>query len=116
VFVKPGIHLDKLRNYLAMNPVKASLVENASDWIWGSAKRIKDNKPSLIIPLSMGPKPHPINLEQILTDPNFLDRSEQKLVSHSLHNDLPFGDLDWVNRISTEHGLQLKTDQLVPFL
>ena len=34
-FVKPGVHLDRIRNYIAMNPVKANLVNYSTDWLWG---------------------------------------------------------------------------------
>jgi len=32
--ILPGIHLNNLRNYLAMNPVKANIVDCPLDWKW----------------------------------------------------------------------------------
>lgn len=102
---KPGRHLDYLRNYLAMNPVKAGLVDKSTDWKWGSAKRALNKGMVSNIPLSIGPKPHPTNLEQILTDPNYLTSEHQSKLMESITKAIPFGDEKWVSKIIEEFDL-----------
>ncbi len=105
-FVKPGRHLDYLRNYLAMNPVRARLVDVSTDWNWGSAKRALFKGYSSNIPLSIGPGPHPINLNQILTDPFYINSEQHKKLTNSVSKGTPFGDQNWVSKMVEEFDLQ----------
>jgi putative transposase len=111
-FVKPGIHLDRIRNYIAMNPVKAGLIDQSIDWIWGSAKRANFSHLNSNIPLSSGPEPHPNNLYQLLSDPDYLDHSQRKLLSQSLHNELPYGNAAWIQDIGEEFNIPNTTKKV----
>ncbi len=104
--VKPGTHLHRLRNYLAMNPVKANLVVNPFDWRWGSAKRVCKDSPLSVIPLAPGPKPHHPNLVELLTTPLKLTALQTARLAESLKNGVPYGDDDWTEYMIEKHGLE----------
>ena len=104
--VKPGIHLHRLRTYLAMNPVKANLVINPIDWKWGSAKRVRRDSPLSIVPLAPGPEPHHPNLVNLLTTPLKLTPSQAVRLIESLERGVPYGDDDWTELMIEKHGLE----------
>jgi putative transposase len=105
-FVKQGIHLDRIRNYIAMNPVKANLVSHSSDWLWGSARRVLAQQDHSNIILSAGPQPISNNLEQLLTDIKYLDQTQRKTLSQMLHQEIPYGDEEWVEQIIRDNNIE----------
>jgi putative transposase len=107
--VRPGPHLDRLRNYLAMNPVKAHLVENSYNWPWGSAKRAAQIKPFSIIKLDDGPEPFATDLTRILSTQLHNDQTMKNDLENSLTHGTPFGDDCWVEDVANKLNLQSTT-------
>ncbi len=93
--VSPGSKLHRVRNYLAMNPVKPGLVENAADWRWGSANRVNNDGLTSSIVLDRGPAPYPDDIRKLLTEQLPLTLYEEKKLKESLENSKPFGSEDW---------------------
>ncbi len=48
VYIRDSEHLQKVIRYIENNPSKAGLVEEASKWMWSSA-RFRDEKTELVI-------------------------------------------------------------------
>ena len=42
-FIRNERHFEAAKRYIAMNPVKAGLVDKPKDWPWGSAKQRGEN-------------------------------------------------------------------------
>ncbi len=42
-FIRNERHFEAAKNYIAMNPVKAGLVDKPEDWPWGSVKQRVEN-------------------------------------------------------------------------
>ena len=104
--VKPGSHLHRLRNYLALNPVRATLVINPFDWEWGSAKRVRSDIPLSVIPLAKGPAPHHPCITELLTTPLKLTAIQATRLKESMEFGVPYGDDDWTEQMIEKHGLQ----------
>ncbi len=104
--VKPGLHVDRLRNYLAMNPVKANLVDNPFDWIWGSAKRVHRDCLISTIPISKGPPPSPSDLKELLSTPLNLTETQIDRLEKSFLKGLPYGDDVWTEQMIEEYHLE----------
>ncbi|MBC8203858.1 MAG: transposase [Planctomycetes bacterium] len=97
--VGPGKHLNRLRNYLAMNPVMANLVEESIDWRWGTANRVKNIDVFHAIPLYDGPGAPPLDLKSLLTKPLALSELETKILANSMTKGTPYGNEQWIARI-----------------
>ncbi len=104
--VRPGPKLHRLRNYLAMNPVKAGLVKHPWEWNWGSAKRAKYKSFTSDIKLSDGPEPHHLDLSKLLLLPLDCTYYEEKQLQLSLKRETPFGEDEWRELMIIEHGLE----------
>lgn len=103
--VSPGVHLARLRNYLAMNPVVANLVENSYDWMWGSAKRAVLKNPVSIVKLDKGPLPHHTNLVRLLSEQIYVTSAEKQKLDHSLVRGMPYGDNSWIKNVVDQLSL-----------
>lgn len=101
--VKPGFHVNQLRNYLAMNPVKANLVRSPFDWMWGSAKRANYESMISTIPLSNGPGSYPENLKELLSTPQDLTEYQIQQLNDSLKKGIPLGDDQWISNMIKNH-------------
>ncbi len=103
--VKPGTHLHRLQNYLAMNPVRANLVRQPWEWQWGSAKRAKF-KSSTNLLLSPGPEPRHPNLSELLYSKWNESKEEIERLKASMNRETPYGDNLWRDAMVEEHGLE----------
>ncbi len=98
-FIEPGLSLNRARNYLSMNPVKAYLTDRPAEWQWGSAARLLNEKHKSVITLSKGPRPYPHDIEKILTDPMYLNPDQRSRIKNAFKKENPYGGNKWKMKI-----------------
>jgi len=86
------------------NPLRARLIKQAENWKWSSLWRrehgaVKDQKL-----LSKWPIEIPKDYLQFIQEPQ--TASELEYIRHSVIKSKPFGDVEWVEKISTKLGLE----------
>jgi putative transposase len=95
-------HFISVLRYVEGNPVRASLVNSALEWLWSSHRyRYGPQTSSLIDQLSL---PLPQNWGEFVNQtmkPHEL-KDIRKCITHSL----PFGDDEWKQKISEKYGIK----------
>jgi putative transposase len=104
--VKKDRHLLVLCRYVERNPlrVERKLVDRAEDWRWSSVWfrcRGDEKMRQLLSPWPVNP---PANWLAILNQPQ--PEKDEQSVGISIRRNRPFGDSQWLQRISTRLGLQ----------
>ncbi|MBC8202032.1 MAG: transposase [Planctomycetes bacterium] len=107
-FIEPGLSLNRLRNYLAMNPVKATLINHPAAWKWGSAARLLHPNNIADIDLSKGPLPFPNNMRHILLDPMYLNPEQKIVLENALRKENPYGSPNWQATICDTYDVPLR--------
>ena len=89
--------------YVEQNPLRATLVEKAEDWLWSSLyirERGSDKEKKLLAEL---PFDLPINYLESVND--IINKETLELVRVSVNKGTPYGKNGWVNEMVTMHGL-----------
>ena len=102
--VETDTYLLQLIRYVERNPLRARLIKRAENWKWSSLWRrehgaVKDQKL-----LSKWPIEIPKDYLQFIHEPQ--TASELEYIRHSVIKSKPFGDVEWVKKISTTLGLE----------
>ena len=93
-----------LMRYVECNPLRAELVEKASDWPWSSfAIRNGADKP---IKLSKGPLQLPKQWRKMVGNPAAIDNDVVGQIEKSIERGSPLGDNDWIIKTAGEQGLE----------
>ncbi len=103
--VQPGPHFLKVARYIERNPLRASLVERAENWRWGSLWRdttgtAEQNRILSPWPEAVGPRP--TDWLEIVHQPQ--TDSELEAVRLSLRRSRPFGDAEWQKVVIAKYG------------
>jgi len=100
--VQDDSHYLTVLRYIESNPLRASLVERADDWLWSSfAVRAGYDCP---FELSDGPVESPSNWAAILRKE--FSRTELDRIENSVKRGAPFGQANWIERTAARLQLQ----------
>jgi len=95
-------HLLKVMRYVERNPLRANLVDAASDWEWSSiGRRSSARWPGLI---SAGPILKPANWEQLVD--TITNSDELAAMRECGNRNAPYGDKAWVLQTARDLGLE----------
>ena len=100
--VQSDDHLLTLLRYIEANPSRAKLVERARDWRWSSLAIRRTGKPAGL--LDRLPLDLPRDWERVVQ--SRWEEEELKTVRECVVRGRPFGDADWVERMSRKLGLE----------
>jgi putative transposase len=100
--VQSDDHLLRLLRYIEANPLRAGLAQRARDWQWSSAAIRKTGKPAGLI--DRLPVDLPREWARIVE--SRWEEEELKLLRRCVTRGQPFGDDDWVERMSRKLGLE----------
>ena len=100
--VQSDDHLLRLLRYIEANPLRAALVERARDWRWSSVAIRKTGNPAGL--LDRLPLDLPRHWERVVE--SRWEEEELKSLRTCVVRGRPFGDADWVERISRKLGLE----------
>ena len=101
--VETNEYLQTLMRYVEQNPLRATLVEKAEDWLWSSLyirERGSDKEKKLLAEL---PFDLPVNYLESVND--IINKETLELVRVSVNKGTPYGKNGWVNEMVTTHGL-----------
>ncbi len=85
-----GHYLTVMR-YIEANPLRAGIVERASDWLWSSLAIRKGAESPF--ELSEGPVELPSRWEKLVSDP--MDWEHDEVLQQSMRRGAPFGEQQW---------------------
>ncbi len=95
-------HLLTVMRYVERNPVRANLVERASDWRWSSISRVESSNWRDL--LTDSPVVKPRNWEQLVDTP--INDDELKALRQCGHRNAPYGDSAWARKTARNLGLE----------
>lgn len=103
--VQRGPHFLKVARYIERNPLRASLVERAENWRWGSLWRdtsgtADQNRTLSPWPEAVGARPD--DWLEIVHQPQ--TESELEALRLSLRRSRPFGDAEWQKVVIEQYG------------
>jgi putative transposase len=100
--IQDNDHLLTVLRYVEGNPVRAGFVLSARDWIWSSHKnRIGEKYEKLLdnVPIKL-----PSDWARYVDEP--LTAREIEKLRRSVNRQSPFGNVEWMNKISQQLGLE----------
>jgi putative transposase len=100
--VQSDDHLLRLLRYIDANPRRAGLAERARDWRWSSVAIRKTGKPAGL--LDRLPMDLPRDWERLVE--SRWEEEELKALRNCVVRGRPFGDDEWVERMSGKLGLE----------
>ena len=92
-------HLSVVLRYIERNPLRASLVERAEDWLWSSLNP-RGEKPAL------DPGPVPRGAGWVEAVNAVMTEAESEAIRTSIRRNRPFGTDPWVRGTAEKLGLQ----------
>ncbi|MDJ0793004.1 MAG: transposase [Woeseiaceae bacterium] len=95
-------HLLTVMRYVERNPVRANLVQRASDWRWSSISG--GRTPAWKDALADSPVAKPSNWERLVDTP--MNDDELRALRHCNRRNAPFGDHNWVHETARDLGLE----------
>lgn len=101
--VETDTYLLQLIRYVERNPLRAKLVRKAENWQWSSLWRREHGTAKDKKLISKWPIEIPDDYLQFIHEPQ--TASEVEDIRHSVIKSKPYGDSDWVEKISDKLGL-----------
>ena len=102
--VQSDEHLYTVCRYVERNPLRAGMVRSAEDWRWTSLHRLAFGKPDERLLLAPWPVSRPRQWRAYVNGVE--SEAELAAVRHSIQRGVPFGDLNWTNRMINKLGLE----------
>jgi putative transposase len=102
--VETDTYLLQLIRYVERNPLRARLVKKAENWKWSSLWRREYGSQEQKKLLSKLPIDIPNDYHTFINEPQ--TASELEDIRHSVIKSKSYGDIEWVEKISTKLGLE----------